>query len=134
MSKPVKILGISGSLRKASVNTGLLRAAAASVQRLNSQPTAKHQVDFRLCPRLDLPLYDGDLEAQPGPKPEPVLALRKAIAEADALLIATPEYNYSMSGVLKNAIDWASRQWGDDNPPIVGKPAAILGAAGVSGK
>jgi chromate reductase len=136
--KSLKILGISGSLRKASTNTGLLRSAAASAARLNASspatpasPAVEYHFDFHIYDGLrDIPLYDGDLEAET--KPESVLRLRQAIAEADALLIASPEYNYSYTGVLKNAIDWASRTW-DGHMPLGGKPAAIIGAAGVSG-
>jgi len=139
--KTLKVLGISGSLRQASVNSGLLRSAAASAARLNSNPTAAttaaaspvvdYSFDFKIYDGMkDIPLYDGDVEAQT--KPESVLRFRRAIAEADALLIASPEYNYSFSGVLKNAIDWASRNW-DGHMPLAGKPAAIVGAGGVSG-
>jgi chromate reductase len=125
--RTLKILGISGSLRSSSANSGLIRAAAASAQRI-SQATMGYHLDFRMFPSLNMPLYNEDLEAQ---KPEPVMAFRQAISEVDALLIASPEYNYSVSGVLKNAIDWASRPYGHSY--IVGKPCAILGAAGVSG-
>jgi chromate reductase len=138
--KTLKVLGISGSLRQASVNSGLLRSAASSAARLNSNPTATtapaspvvdYSFDFKIYDGMkDIPLYDGDVEAQT--KPESVLRFRRAIDEADALLIASPEYNYSFSGVLKNAIDWASRNW-DGHMPLAGKPAAIVGAGGVSG-
>lgn len=131
--KTIRILGIAGSLRTASTNQGLLRAAAASAQRINVDTTSRYHLNFRIHPGLRLPLYDGDLEAQQGAALESVQALRQAIANSDALLIATPEYNYSFPGVLKNAIDWASRPLGGTSP-IIGKPAAIFGAAGVSGK
>jgi chromate reductase len=127
--KSLKILGISGSLRHGSSNSGLIRSAAASAARLN-QSTQDYHINFQIYQRLkDIPLYDGDVEAKA--MPESVVHFCQAIAEADALLIATPEYNYSVSGVLKNAIDWASRPY--RRTPLTGKPVAILGAGGVSG-
>jgi chromate reductase, NAD(P)H dehydrogenase (quinone) len=119
----VRILGISGSLRRASMNTGLLRAAAQ---------VAPAGVVVELFDLRPLPFYDADLE-QAG-TPEPVLAFRDAIERAEALLIATPEYNYSVTGVLKNALDWASRpDFGAPTPgpsPLTGKPMAMMGAGG----
>ena len=112
----VRVLGIAGSLRAASFNRGLLRAAADLV------PTGMSIETFDLAP---LALYSGDIEA--GGLPKDVAELRAKIAAADALLIACPEYNYSVSGVLKNAIDWASRS---PNQPFNGKPIAIMGASG----
>jgi chromate reductase len=109
------VVGISGSLRKASFNTALLRAAIAA---------APAGVDASIADISDLPLYDDDVRAQGFPAP--VARLREQIARADALVIATPEYNYSIPGVLKNAIDWGSR--GSDHP-FAGKPLAILGAS-----
>ncbi len=109
----MKLIGLSGSLRAASANTALLREAAAigGVE------------DFTLG-ALDLPLYNGDLEAEGLPAALETLAAR--IGEADAVLIATPEYNKGVSGVLKNALDWFSRV----RPmPLVGKPTAIVSAA-----
>jgi chromate reductase len=110
-------LGISGSLRKGSLNTALLRAAVE---------LAPPGVTIEVYDGLrDIPPYDGDLDTdQP---PEPVRDLRQRIHATDALLISTPEYNYSIPGVLKNAIDWASR-------PIAAsalrhKPVATMGAA-----
>ncbi|BAH39229.1 MAG TPA: NAD(P)H-dependent oxidoreductase [Gemmatimonas aurantiaca] len=120
--RPLVVCAIAGSLRQASYNRALLRAA---------QELAPEGMEIRIFDRVgDLPLFDQDLEAQGDP--EPVVAMRRAIAEADALLIATPEYNHGVPGVLKNAIDWASR------PPrgavLAGKPTAILGASpGVTG-
>jgi chromate reductase, NAD(P)H dehydrogenase (quinone) len=113
----MRVCGIAGSLRKASYNRALLRAA------IELAPPAMEIVPFD---RLrDVPLYDGDVEA--AGDPEAVAALKAAIRSADALLVVTPEYNYGVPGVLKNAIDWASR------PPtgsvLSGKPAAILGAS-----
>jgi chromate reductase len=112
----VKILGIAGSLRKASYNRALLRAA----RELLPATVELEELDLR-----GLPFYDGDLEA--AGDPEPVAALKHAIREADALLIATPEYNRGTPGVLKNAIDWASRP--PLASPLTGKPVAIMGAS-----
>lgn len=114
----MRILGISGSLRKASWNTALLRAAGTHF--------AAHElsIDFSIAEIGDLPLMNQDLE-QDGRFPAPVERLRAEIAQADALLIATPEYNASIPAPLKNAIDWASR------PPstFAAKPAAIMGTS-----
>ena len=115
-----RVLGISGSLRKASFNSGLLRAA----QELVPQGTDIIMYDIR-----DLPFYDGDVEAEGDP--EPVSALKSAIREADGVLFATPEYNYGTSGALKNAIDWASRD--RDEGSLMSKPATIIGAGGRAG-
>ena len=97
-SRKRRVLGISGSLRKASFNSGLLRAA---------RELAPHETEITIYDIRDLPFYDGDLEARGDP--EPVSALKSAIREADGVLFATPEYNYGTSGALKNAVDWASR-------------------------
>ncbi len=113
----MRVLGLSGSLRRESHNRALLRAAAASLP-----PGAELVVWDRIA---ELPAYDEDLDAAPGP--EPVRALREAIAAADAVLIATPEYNASLPGALKNALDWASRPYATN--PLRGKPAAVVGAS-----
>jgi chromate reductase len=111
------ILGLSGSLRRGSYNTGLLRAAAELL------PAG---VELEIFDGVRaLPLYDADLDGEA--PPEPVIALREAIADADALLVATPEYNHSIPGVLKNALDWASRPFPDN--VLRGKPAAVVGAS-----
>src|SRR6266545_4367510 len=94
----IKILGIAGSLRKKSFNKGLLRAAAE---------LKPDNMEIEIFDIKDIPSYNSDLE--PDNVPEPVKELKKKIAESDGLLIATPEYNYSIPGVLKNAIDWVSR-------------------------
>lgn len=116
----VKILGISGSLRADSHNTALLRAAR------------KHQpegVEIEIYRRLrEIPPYDFDLDTE-SRRPEPVADLRRRIAAADGLLIATPEFNYSVPGVLKNALDWVSTDWDNTGALLDGKPAAIMGAA-----
>jgi chromate reductase len=115
----VRVLGLSGSLRRDSHNRALLRAAAAAL------PSGAELVEWdRLA---ELPAYDEDLDAAAGPAPEPVRALREAIDGADAVLIATPEYNASLPGALKNALDWASRPHASN--PLRGKPAAVVGAS-----
>lgn len=112
----MKVLAISGSLRSGSLNTRLLREIAERA------PAA---VEIELWAGLKaIPPYDGDDDTDPAP--EPVLELREAIADADGLLFATPEYNSSVPGVLKNAIDWASRP--RETTPLQGKPAAVVGA------
>src|SRR5687767_4059968 len=93
-----RILGIPGSLRRASYNRGLLRAA---------RQDAPEGVEISEFDLLLIPPYNGDVEAEGDPPP--VRELKERIRRADALLIAAPEYNYSIPGVLKNAIDWASR-------------------------
>lgn len=108
------ILGISGSLRKDSFNTAALRACTGVL------PPGVTMSIFDIAP---IPLYNEDLRAQG--LPEPVQQLREQIRAADALVIATPEYNYSVPGVLKNAIDWASRP---PEQPFDGKPIALIGA------
>jgi len=113
----MRILGISGSLRRGSHNTSLLRAAAAAL------PSG---VELELYEGLgDLPAYDADLDHDPAP--EAVAQLRDAIASADGVLIATPEFNGSIPGVLKNALDWASRPFPDN--ALRGKPVAVIGAS-----
>ena len=114
----MRILGISGSLRKDSHNTALLRAAAELL------PPG---VEFELFDGLrDVPPYDADEDA-PGLHAPGVVALKEAIERADAVLISTPEYNHSIPGVLKNALDWASRPVADN--VLRGKPAAVVGAS-----
>jgi chromate reductase len=112
----MRILGIAGSLRESSYNRALLRAA----RELLPEGVELVEHDIR-----NLPFYDGDVEA--AGDPEEVVALKEAIREADALLIATPEYNRGVPGVLKNAIDWASRP--ALASPLTGKPVAIMGAS-----
>ncbi|MGE5649746.1 MAG: NADPH-dependent FMN reductase [Bacillota bacterium] len=114
MTKPIYILGISGSLRRKSFNSAALRAA----QTLTPPGTT-----FEIADLSDIPMYNGDVHEQG--YPAAVQALRARIAAADAVLIATPEYNYSIPGPLKNALDWASRA---PSQPFDGKPLAIMGA------
>ncbi len=116
VDRTVRILGISGSLRAASHNTAVLRAAAA----LAEQGTRLE----RWRGLGEVPPFNEDDEAHPA---EPVRAMRAAIDAADALLIATPEYNTTVPGQLKNAIDWASRPEG--GCVLLGKPVAVVGAS-----
>lgn len=109
------VLGFAGSLREGSFNRGLIRTAPELA------PPGMRIATFDLAP---IPPYNYDVEQRGFP--ESVARFHDAIREADALLIATPEYQYGMSGVLKNALDWASRPPGD--APMRGKTAAILGA------
>ena len=115
-TNPIRILGIAGSLRGASYNRALLRAAAE---------VAPASVEITTFDALgELPFYDGDVEA--AGEPVAVHDLRESIEASDAVLLVTPEYNDGTSAVLKNAIDWASR------PPqrsIRGKPVAVMGAS-----
>jgi chromate reductase len=114
----VRVLGISGSLRRDSHNTRLLRAAGELVEDLGAE--------FEVFDGLkSIPPYDEDDDVGGGPGA--VVRLREAIADADAILFATPEYNSSIPGVLKNAIDWASRP--RDGNPLRNKPAAVVGAS-----
>ncbi len=113
MTKPVHILGIAGSLRRASYNRAALRAAAQVL------PEGATLDIFELD---GIPAFNQDEDQNP---PAKVVELKKRIREADAVLIVTPEYNYSIPGVLKNAIDWASRPYGDS--AWYGKPVAIMG-------
>ena len=117
---PLQVLGISGSLRRASFNSGLLRAA---------QEIAPEGMEITIFDIKDLPFYNGDVEAQGDPAS--VIALKSAIRDADAVLFATPEYNWGTSGALKNAIDWASRD--REAGSLMGKPATIIGAGGRAG-
>jgi chromate reductase len=111
---PMQVLGISGSLRRDSYNTALLRAAAE---------LAPPEMTLEIFDLSHLPMFNQDSEK---PFPDAVVELRTKLAQADALLIATPEYNSSISGALKNAIDWASRS---PKQPLNGKPTAIIGVS-----
>jgi len=115
MTETIKILGFAGSLRKGSYNKALLRAA------VELAPSGSEVQTFDI---EGIPPFSEDLESEPAAK---VKDFKAAIEAADALLIATPEYNYSMPGVLKNAIDWASRPYGSNS--FAGKPVAITGAS-----
>lgn len=112
----IKALGIAGSLRQGSYNLALLRAAC---------DLAPDELEIRIFEALaDIPPYNEDVRARGNP--EPVVALKEAVRQADALIFATPEYNFSIPGVLKNAIDWVSRP--PDTSPLDGKPVALMGA------
>jgi chromate reductase, NAD(P)H dehydrogenase (quinone) len=113
-----KLIGISGSLRQGSFNTALLRAAAELM------PEGS---ELAIKTIHGIPLYDADLEAQG--IPEPVTALKDAVAAADGLLLSTPEYNNSMPGVFKNALDWLSRPPKDTKRVFGGKSVALIGAS-----
>jgi chromate reductase len=113
-----KILGISGSLRRASYNSALLRAAT----KLMPPDTTLEVGSIR-----GIPLYDGDVEAQG--IPATVAQLKEAIVAADGVLLVTPEYNNSVPGVFKNAIDWLSRPPADVKRVFAGKPFALIGAS-----
>lgn len=119
-NQALHIVGISGSLRRASLNSGLLRAAQALL------PAG---VTMEIAPLHDIPLYNGDLDG--ATQPAPVAVLKATLARADGVLFACPEYNYSFTGVLKNAIDWASRP--RINAPLIGMPVAMVGAGGKYG-
>jgi NAD(P)H-dependent FMN reductase len=113
-----KLIGISGSVRKRSFNSSLLRAA------VDMMPQGTEMIVRSI---RDIPLYDGDLEESQG-IPATVQVLKDAIADADGLLLVTPEYNNSIPGVFKNAIDWLSRPPADIHRVFGGKPVAIIGA------
>jgi chromate reductase len=119
MTAPIRVLGFAGSLRKGSFNRGLLRAAAEMLP---------DGMSLDIYDLSAVPVYNADVEALG--IPDVVQDFQRRIEEADALLVATPEYNYSMPGVLKNAIDWASRP-SSVRPvqPFDGKPVAIMGAS-----
>lgn len=117
MDKVISILGIAGSLRKGSYNAAILRAA---------QDLVPENAELRIFEELgDIPLFNQDYEQTP---PKAVERLKEEIRASDAILFSTPEYNYSIPGVLKNAIDWASRPYGQS--AWEGKPVAIMSASG----
>jgi chromate reductase len=116
----VHLVGISGSLRTASYNTALLRAAFGSLP---------ERVTADIAPLKGIPLFDQDDVKEHG-KPTAVEGLRAAVGVADGIVFATPEYNWSVTGAMKNAIDWLS---GGPNSPLDFKPAAIIGVGGGSG-
>jgi chromate reductase, NAD(P)H dehydrogenase (quinone) len=116
----LNVLAFAGSLRRASYNRSLLQAAIE---------LAPPELSIKTFDLLEIPMFNEDVEAKG--EPQSVQDFKKAISEADGLLIATPEYNYGIPGVLKNAIDWASRPPGKS--PLYGKPAGIIGASQGSG-
>jgi len=117
MEQDIHFIGISGSLRKGSYNTSLLNAAAGLLP---------EGVRMEIVSIADLPHYNADMDLPSAvDRPESVNKFRDAMAKADGILFASPEYNYSIPGALKNAIDWASR--GEDSP-MLRKPVAVIGA------
>lgn len=119
MTRPLILLGISGSLRRQSLNTALLRAAQAQ---------AGPGIQVEIATLHGIPLYDGDLEQQDG-IPAAVQSLKDRIIACDGLLLATPEYNNGIPGVFKNAIDWLSRPPADIAQVFGNRPVAVLGAS-----
>ena len=115
---PLKLLGIAGSLRRQSTNAGLLRAALAELP---------EGVSMDIADLSDIPFYNADITE----KPASVLRVQAQIGAADALVLACPEYNYSIAPALKNILDWASRE--PNNTLLAGKAVAIMGAAGGMG-
>lgn len=125
MSRQPRILAFAGSTRQASFNKQLVRIAAAGARRAGAQVEI---IDLRDYP---LPLFDQDLEAEHG-LPDEARELKRLLAAHDGLLIASPEYNSSVSGVLKNAIDWVSRSAGPDEASLAslaGKTAVLMSAS-----
>lgn len=120
MSDVLTAVGISGSLRKKSTNSGLLRAA---------QEFAPAELNIEIADIMDIPFYNADVAAQE--KPQAVERIIAQVTAADALVLACPEYNYSIAPALKNIIDWVSREPG--NTALAGKSVAILGAGGRMG-
>ena len=121
----IKILAFAGSTRAGSFNKKLVKIAVEGARAAGAEVTL---IDLRDFP---MPLYDGDLEAESG-LPGHAKRLKRLMIDHHGLLISTPEYNSSITGVLKNAIDWASREENDDEPPLVcfrGKSAALVSAS-----
>lgn len=116
MPEPIRILGVAGSLRRQSYNRALLRAA---------EEVAPDGVSIEAFDLAPVPLYDGDVEA--AGDPDGVAAFKAAIRAADGVLFVTPEYNHGVPGVMKNAVDWASRPARD--AALSGKPVGIIGAS-----
>jgi len=117
MEEKTKIVGLCGSLRKGSYNAMLLKVAGDLLP---------EGIEFEIVSYDDIPVYNADNDVpETGERPESVVKFREQLTEADAFIIASPEYNYSIPGGLKNAIDWASR--GKDSP-LMHKPVALMGA------
>ena len=116
MSDLVRVLGFAGSLRQASFNRALLRAAVE---------LAPPDLAIETFDLIDVPLYNADVEAKGDPAP--VAAFKQAIRDADAVLMVTPEYNHGVPGVMKNAVDWASRPPRD--AALAHKPVGVIGAS-----
>ena len=121
MTDTLRILGVAGSLRAGSYNRALLRAAVR---------LAPEGMEIEVFDLLEVPLYNGDVEAKGDP--EGVARFKQAIRDADGVLMATPEYNHGVPGVMKNAVDWASRP--PREAPLEGKPVGLIGAStGITG-
>ena len=121
MTQTLRILGVAGSLRSGSFNRSLLRAAVE---------LAPEGLTIEVFDLIEVPLYNGDVEA--AGDPPGVAAFKQAIAAADGVLMATPEYNHGVPGVMKNAVDWASRP--PREAPLGGKPVGLIGASpGITG-
>lgn len=118
MKNKIKILGIAGSIREGSYNLLLLKATKLLLN---------ENIDMEIFDLKNIPMYNVDIEDQ---LPDVVKQFKRKIVEADIVLIATPEYNYSISGVLKNALDWASRPKGQNS--FEAKPVGIMGVSGGS--
>ncbi len=117
MNRPIHLVGISGSLRKGSYNTMLLNAAAGLLP---------EGVTVETVSIADIPVYNADHDIPASPeRPQAVHTFREALRKADGIIFVSPEYNYSLPGGLKNAIDWASR--GEDSP-LLGKHVSLMGA------
>jgi|EP01033_Poteriospumella_lacustris_P010574 NAD(P)H-dependent FMN reductase len=121
------IVGLTGSLRKSSFNTGLLRAVGKILAPGSNTIAPFGKVTYEVIVP-DLPLYNQDVDVPGNPALKSATEFRRAIKNADAFIIASPEYNYSMSGALKNALDWGSR--GPDGNVFGDKAAAVIGAGG----
>ena len=121
MAHSIQLAGISGSLRKGSFNTALLHAVESLLP---------GNMKMNILSIADIPLYNADFDLPAAAeRPAPVARFREGLAQVDAVLIVSPEYNYSIPGGLKNAIDWASR--GEDSP-LLGKPVAVMGGGAFS--
>ncbi len=127
MKNPIKILGISGSIKKELYKT-LLNMETQTI----SEDLLENQMHISIYPLNNIPLYNNDLESD-FHFPKEVEKFRDLIRDSDALLISSPEYNGSVTGVLKNALDWASRKDNHTTRPLEGKAVAIIGAGGGSG-
>ncbi|MGQ0653727.1 MAG: NADPH-dependent FMN reductase [Betaproteobacteria bacterium] len=114
----IKLVGIPGSLRRRSFNTALLR---------NAERLMPEGAELEIAPVRDIPLYDGDVEAEG--IPQTVTALKERIAASQGLLLVTPEYNNSVPGVLKNVVDWLSRPPADIAKVFGDRPVALIGAS-----
>lgn len=115
----ISVLAFAGSIRENSYNKALLRAC---------EELAPEEMAFRYTGLADIPLYNQDIDTEED-RPQPVNDFKKLIGEADLLLISVPEYNYGVTGVLKNAIDWASRPQNGSPSPLDEKPVGIVGAS-----